>query len=212
MTPTPAPLPPPFSLLRSFSLADFITLGNAACGTGAIFLCLNYLELGHHDGFLHVAFWLLPLAFVLDSADGYVARARKKQSPFGGDLDSLADVISFGVAPAVLAFTLGMRGLWDALVLVYFVCCGVSRLARFNVTSAALSDERGKVRYFEGTPIPTSLVLVGLLAVLWSRGAVGVDLWGGAIKLGPGTLHPLVLLWAVSGSLMISARIRIPKP
>lgn len=206
------PLPPRFSLLRSFSLADFITLGNAACGTGAIFLCLNYLENDHHDTFLRVAFWLLPLAFVLDSADGYVARNRKKQSPFGGDLDSLSDVISFGVAPAVLAFTLGMRGLWDALVLIYFVCCGVSRLARFNVTASALSDGTGKVRYFEGTPIPTSLVLVGVLAWLWSRGQVGAELWGGAVKLGPGTLHPIVALWALSGSLMISARIRIPKP
>ena len=70
--------------------------------------------------------------------DGYVARLnRTRQSVLGADLDSLADVISFGVAPAVLGFTLGLRGGWDMLVLTYFVVCGVSRLARFNVTAAA---------------------------------------------------------------------------
>ena len=206
------PLPPPFSLFRQLSLADFITLGNAACGTAVIFLCLNYLDLGHNDAWIVAAFWLLPLAFVLDSADGYVARARHKQSPFGGDLDSLSDVISFGVAPAVLGFTLGLRGVWDAVILVYFVCCGVSRLARFNVTAAALSDERGKVRYFEGTPIPVSLLIVGVLAVAWSKGAIDADLWGGGHKLGPFTLHPMALLYAVAGSTMVSARLRIPKP
>ena len=80
----------------------------------------------------------------------------------GADLDSLADVISFGVAPAVLGFTLGLRGGWDMLCLTYFVVCGVSRLARFNVTAAALADaDTGKVKYFEGTPIPTSIVIVG---------------------------------------------------
>jgi CDP-diacylglycerol--serine O-phosphatidyltransferase len=150
---------------------------------------------------------------VFDAADGWVARWRRKSSPFGADLDSLADIVSFGVAPAVLAFTLGMRGLWDALALIYFVACGIGRLARFNVTAEALTDvASGKVRYFEGTPIPTSLALVLLLFVAWRLGAVGEDLWGGAWQLGPGRLHPLVGLWVLSGSLMISERIRIPKP
>ena len=99
--------------------------------------------------------------------DGYVARLdKKRQSVLGADLDSLADVISFGVAPAVLGFTLGLRGGWDMLILTYFVVCGVSRLARFNVTSSALADETtGKVKYFEGTPIPTSVLLVIILGI-----------------------------------------------
>ena len=66
------------------------------------------------------------------------------------------------------------------------------------------------MKYFEGTPIPTSIVLVGLLALAASQGAVGEHLWGGSVRLGGFTLHPLVLLFAVSGSLMIS-RIKIPK-
>jgi len=57
-----------------------------------------------------------------------------------------------------------MRGGWDVTALVYFVCCGVSRLARFNVTAESLAGSEGKVKYFEGTPIPTSVVLVAVLA------------------------------------------------
>src|SRR4029453_3190309 len=135
-----------------------------------------------------------------------------RHSPFGADLDSLADVVSFGVAPAVLAFTLGMRGAWDAVVLCAFVCCGVSRLARYNVTAAALSDGTGKVKYYEGTPIPTSLILVGILWVAWSQGATGDQLWFGRIRLGRGYFPPLVLLSAVRGAAMVSASLRIPKP
>ncbi len=199
-----------FDLVRSFVLADFITLSNAAAGTASIFLCLNYLDLGTR-AWLVWAIALLPVAFLFDAADGMVARMGKRQSPYGGDLDSLADTISFGVAVAVLGFTLGLRGVWDAVVLLYFVCCGIGRLARFNVTAEDLMTEKGKVAYFEGTPIPTSLSIVLVLAVAFFTGATGPDLWGGSFKLLGGTLHPLVLLYAVSGSLMIST-IRIPKP
>ncbi len=176
---------------------------------GAIFCCLNHLEAAHRPGPLARAFVFLPAALVLDVADGMVARGSHRSSPFGADLDSLADVISFGVAPAVLAFTLGMRGLWDALVLCAFVCCGVGRLARFNET-AALADASGKVRYYEGTPIPTSLGLLAVLALAWWQGAVGDALWLGRLQVGPGTFHPLVLLYAASGAAMVS-RVRIPK-
>lgn len=193
-------------------MADFITLANAASGTAAIFLCLNFVEL-HDPTFLWAAFALLPAAFIFDAADGFVARWRRRSSPYGGDLDSLADIVSFGVAPAVLAYTLGMRGMWDAVALIFFVACGIGRLARFNVTSESLADvDTGKVKYFEGTPIPTSLALVLVLFIAWRQGAVGEHLWFGALQIGPGRLHPLVLLYIVSGSLMISERIRIPKP
>ena len=70
------------------------------------------------------------------------------------------------MAPASIAYVVGMSGGWDWVVLVYFVCCGLSRLARYNVTAEELSDESGKVSYFEGTPIPTSLVLVAGIAAL----------------------------------------------
>ena len=120
-------------------------------------------------------------------------------------------MISFGVAPATIAYACGMQGLYDRVVLAFFVACGVSRLARFNITAETLAEgPSGKVKYFEGTPIPTSIVLVGLLALAAAMGAVRDQLWLGKIMIGGFTLHPLVLLFALSGSLMIS-RIRIPK-
>jgi CDP-diacylglycerol--serine O-phosphatidyltransferase len=213
MSPPAPPKPRRFNLIRSFVLADFITLANATCGTGSVLLCLNYLEAGHYNPFLAWAFALLPLAFVFDAADGAVARWRRRSSPYGADLDSLADIVSFGVAPAVIGFTLGLRGFWDSMILVYFVCCGISRLARFNVTSATLTDSStGKVRYFEGTPIPTSLLVVLVFFVAWKMGASGDALWGGEWHLGPAVLHPMALLYFASGSAMISERLRIPKP
>ena len=201
------------SMLRSYTAADLLTIGNAACGTIAIFLCLDYVASGERR-FLWSAFVLLPAALTCDVLDGYVARLnRARQSHLGADLDSLADVISFGVAPAILGFTLGLRGAWDMLLLTYFVVCGVSRLARFNVTADALADaETGKVKYFEGTPIPTSIVLVAVLGVAFYFDRVDDNLWFGLMRLGGATLHPLALMYAASGSAMISATLRIPKP
>jgi CDP-diacylglycerol--serine O-phosphatidyltransferase len=201
------------SMLRSYTAADLLTIGNAACGTISIFLCLDYVASGERR-FLWAAFVLLPAALVCDALDGYVARLdRTRQSRLGADLDSLADVISFGVAPAILGFTLGLRGGWDMLLLTYFVVCGVSRLARFNVTADALADaETGKVKYFEGTPIPTSIVLVIVLGIAFYFDRVDAALWFGSVRFGGATLHPLTLMFAASGSAMISATLRIPKP
>jgi CDP-diacylglycerol--serine O-phosphatidyltransferase len=200
-------------MLRSYTGADVLTIGNAACGAVAIFLCLDYLATGERR-FLWIAFALLPAALAFDVLDGYVARLHKaRQSLLGADLDSLADIISFGVAPAVLGFTLGLRGGWDMVVLTYFIVCGVSRLARFNVTAGALADpDTGKVKYFEGTPIPSSILLVVLLGIAFYLGRVGDDVWLGAVRLGPAVLHPLVLIFGISGSAMISATLRVPKP
>lgn len=212
-------------MLRSLVLADFITLTNAACGTAAIFCCLNHMDVAGRacadatsllaecvdSIWLWMAFALLPMAFIADALDGFVARKGNRKSPYGGDLDSLADTISFGVAPAVIAFTLGIRGVWDAALLVYFVACGIARLARFNATADDLADERGKVSHFEGTPIPTSLFFVLVLFIAWRLGAVGDALWLGELRLLGGGFHPMVILFAISGSLMIS-RVRIPKP
>lgn len=199
-------------MVRSYTLADVMTVGNAACGTICLFLCIDYLAFGDVRR-VWMALGLLPVALVFDVLDGYVARlSRTRQSVLGADLDSLADVISFGVAPAVLGYTLGLRGGWDIVCLVYFVVCGVSRLARFNATASALTDtSTGKVKYFEGTPIPTSILIVGLLAVALSGGHVQQDLWFGVWRIGPASLHPLVLIYVASGSAMIST-IRVPKP
>ncbi len=200
----------PFSMIREFHLADWFTLANAVCGVGALFSAMSFIETGLIKH-IYYACLLVLIALVFDVLDGRVARWRQKSSALGRELDSLADVISFGVAPAIIAYASGMQGLYDRIVLAYFVACGVSRLARYNVTVEVLSEGTGKVKYFEGTPIPTSIFLVALLALAALMGALRQDLWFGAVQLSGFTLHPLVLLFAVSGSLMIS-RIHVPKP
>jgi len=199
-----------FSMIRGFHLADFLTLGNAACGVGAVFLAMLYMATLEETHF-YVAAALAPAAFIFDVLDGRVARWRQQHSALGRELDSLADVISFGVAPATLAFAAGATGGWDAIVLIYFVCCGVSRLARYNVTAEQLSEGGAKVKYFEGTPIPTSVLLTGILAICAWKGRIGDEIWGGAWAIGPWILHPVALLFLLSGTLMISKTLRIPK-
>nr|WP_222615464.1 CDP-alcohol phosphatidyltransferase family protein [Persicimonas caeni] len=201
-----------FSMLREFSLADLITLGNASCGTASIFLALSYAS-EHEVGYLWVSFALLPVALILDFFDGYVARWRRAQSMLGPDLDSLSDIVSFGVAPAVLAWALGMRGGLDMAVLIFFVACGISRLARYNATAAELTEETsGKVKYYEGTPIPTSIVLVIVLVIAFSQGAVGANFWFGSVEILGMGWHPLSTMYFLSGCAMISGTLKIPKP
>jgi len=199
------------SMLRSYTPADAFTLANASCGTISIFLCLSYIA-DERSGQLWAAFVLPVIALACDVADGYIARLDKaRQSLLGADLDSLADIVSFGVAPAVLGYTLGLRGLWDVVCLTWFVCCGISRLARFNVTSASLTNAAtGKVRYFEGTPIPTSVILVLLLAFLYGFNLIGPGFWWGRWEVVDRVFHPFSALFFISGSLMIST-IKVPK-
>lgn len=200
-----------FSMIRDFHLADVFTLLNGASGTAAIFFAMSHIA-ERSDGKLYAAGAFIVLALVFDVLDGRVARWRHTASAMGRELDSLADIISFGVAPACLAYALGFRGLWDALCLVYFVTCGISRLARYNITAEAMSLEAGKVTYFEGTPIPSSVLLVlALMGLTWA-GRVGESIPGGALDILSYTLHPLVLLFVLSGTLMISKTVRIPKP
>ena len=201
-------------MIRSYTWADLLTLANASCGTITIFACLSFIA-GDQSRWLWTAFVLPVVALIFDVLDGYVARiSPSRQSRLGADLDSLADIVSFGVTPAVLGYTLGLRGLWDVIILTFFVCCGISRLARFNVTAASLTNvATGKVRYFEGLPIPTSILLVFVMALLFwlDRTGTGDAFFGGAVRPLGREFHPFALLFAISGSLMIST-IKIPKP
>jgi CDP-diacylglycerol--serine O-phosphatidyltransferase len=198
-----------FSMIREFHFADWFTLANAISGMGAVLASMTYLET---QDVLHVYLACIAVfaALVFDVLDGRIARWRQTSSALGRELDSLADVISFGVAPAALAYACGMQGFYDRVLLAYFVACGVSRLARYNVTAETLSGGTGRVSYFEGTPIPTSILLVGMLALAAYLGAIREGLWLGEIEVAGFRLHWLTLAFAASGSLMIS-RIRIPK-
>ena len=199
----------PAALIREFHLADWFTLGNAVCGTAALFSTITYVQTGT-IAHIYFACALVFAALVFDIFDGRIARWRQKSSAMGRELDSLADVISFGVAPAVIGYGFGMQGLYDRIILAYFVACGVSRLARYNVTADELSEGTDKVKYFEGTPIPTSFLILCALCVAAWLGALGEHMWFGEISVFGHILHPLTLIFGVSGSLMIS-RIHIPK-
>jgi CDP-diacylglycerol--serine O-phosphatidyltransferase len=194
-----------FSMIRNFHLADLFTIANGFCGVAAIFQAMTFLG-SHERSRLYVAALLVPVAGCFDLLDGRVARSRHEASPIGRELDSLADVISFGVAPASIAFAAGLQSGVDQLILMYFVGCGVSRLARYNITAEALAARGEKVRYFEGTPIPTGIVPLGILLLVSHLGRLST-----VTVLGL-ELHLVSLLFFLSGSLMISRTIRIPKP
>jgi CDP-diacylglycerol--serine O-phosphatidyltransferase len=181
------------------------------CGLSVVFLCLNYLENNYYGKYMIWAFVAFPFALFFDVIDGWVARKRYS-SPFGGDLDSLADLISFGVAPATLGFTLGLRGIWDSIILTIFVLCGLSRLARYNVTAEIISEGTGKVKYYEGIPIPGSLIIVLILFVAWYTDHWGPHgIYGGQMDVYPGHFHPFSLIYLVVGMGMVSL-VKIPKP
>jgi len=122
--------------------------------------------------------------------------------------------ISFGLAPAAAAFALGIRTSLDHLFLAFFVLCGLTRLARFNVTVALVpKDKSGKSKYFEGTPIPTTLGIVSLMAYWVSQGWTHENIPFGLIAEGTVfEFHPIVLMFALHGCLMVSKTIHIPKP
>ena len=194
-----------FSLLRSFHAADLFTIANGCCGIVAVFHAMRFLATQDPRS-IYLTALLVPLAIVFDVLDGRIARWRHRASPMGRELDSLADLISFGVAPAAIAYAVGLNTPLDQLVLVYFVLCGLSRLARYNVTADTLSGADGKVRYFEGTPIPTSVLPLAIVLIAYHRQqllpteVLGVP------------FHLTVLLFALSGSLMISKTLHVPKP
>lgn len=127
--------------------------------------------------------------------------------------------ISFGVAPALLAFVIGLRTILDTVVLTGFICCGLARLARFNATVALVpKDGSGKARYFEGLPIPSSLALVGMLSYWaqrgWIEGQQGIP--GGILRLwgeegGGGELHWVSVIFGLWAAAMVSKTLRVPK-
>lgn len=124
------------------------TAGNMFCG----FLSV----LASFDGEIVFAAWMIVLAAFFDALDGMVARFSKTASRFGVELDSFADLLSFGIAPAVMFYSLKLYplGRWGWILGFVFIMCGAFRLARFNLGISKLSE---KYPYM-GLPIPTAAV------------------------------------------------------
>ncbi len=141
-----------------YILPNLFTTGNLFCGFWAIISVFQ-------EKFYYAAVAIL-LASVFDILDGKVARLSGATSKFGVQYDSLADLISFGIAPALLAFSWALRpyGRFGWLAAFLFVVCGALRLARFNVQSSS-----GEVKYFKGLPIPAAACMIALTILLYLR-------------------------------------------
>lgn len=221
------PLPPPdqkdilaftsdnrhLSFVRNLHMADCITMLNGFSGFYSIISCLRF-ALNDDETYIKRAVLFSFLGGFFDFFDGKVARLRHKASLIGQELDSLADLISFGVAPCCIAFSIGLRTTADVLSLAFCVLCGLGRLARFNVTVANIpKDQTGKSKYFEGFPIPTTLCWVLLMLLLVLTGHYGDNLPGGIFSEGTSyEWHPFSTLFLIQGSMMISKSVHIPKP
>ncbi|MCA9637899.1 MAG: CDP-diacylglycerol--serine O-phosphatidyltransferase [Myxococcales bacterium] len=176
-----------------FLLPNLFTLANVFCGFYAITLCARLGEEGADSDVLYKAALAIVFGLFFDATDGRIARLTKTQSELGLQLDSLADVVTFGMAPAILIYRWGLEDLGRVGIAVAFVflACGALRLARFNV----LATREAKVdKYMLGLPIPVAATaIVGL--VLASH-AIGVPRTTNAALL--------AVMVAVLGYLMIS--------
>lgn len=202
-----------FSLIRNLHMADFITLLNGFSGFYSIISCLRYALTGKSH-YVQRAHFFICLGLFFDFFDGRVARLRNKASLMGQELDSLADLVSFSVSPAIIAFAIGFRTTIDTLILTFWMLCGLTRLARFNVsTNNVPTDSTGKAKYFEGLPVPTNLVWVVAMAILVYTDRILDDLPGGFFF--EGTVmecHRFVLFFIIQGCGEISKSLHIPKP
>ncbi len=147
-----------------YVLPSLFTVGNMLCGFAAVLFAL-------HDQ-LEWAGWLILLAGLLDGLDGRIARLTRSTSEFGKEYDSLADVVSFGMAPAILAYQWGLRGVgrWGWAVAFLFLVAGSVRLARFNV-KASTADRR----FFTGLPIPCGAGALTLMVLVATNLDIAAD-------------------------------------
>lgn len=144
-----------------FNLANTVTLLGLASSIMAIF-CAN-------QGLYTLALVMLLFAGLCDMFDGRIARnlrgRLRRDKVYGIQLDSLADIVSFGVVPAMLAYNMGFKGVVDLLVYLFFIICGAVRLAYYN-TQALTNTKDLNVRFYTGVPIPFSCVFFPLLFIM----------------------------------------------
>lgn len=182
-----------------YALPSLVTLMSIACGFTSIVISVN--NTGSVADF-RLAAALLVLAGIFDALDGWVARATGTASDFGVQLDSIADVVNFGCAPAVLLYCYGFLHLHEPTALLqrmgaaasfFFAACGALRLARFNVQVSHTDP-----RYFVGMPITAGAACVASVVAGWPTPAQNV-----------GQAQAVIALLIAVGSLMVST-LRFP--
>jgi CDP-diacylglycerol--serine O-phosphatidyltransferase len=193
-------------------LPTLLTLGNAVCGFAAVVFA-SKITPGDPATNTYFAWsaWLIFGAMIFDGLDGYVARLSKTASDFGGQLDSLCDAISFGMAPAFLLMRLGQD--WDSplarqaltVIAVLYMACAILRLARFNVEN---TPDPASHKRFKGLPSPGAAGCLASLALLRGEAAAS---W---LNLDPDRLEVLVKVWAPFGGLLVALLMvsRVPYP
>jgi CDP-diacylglycerol---serine O-phosphatidyltransferase len=161
-------------------LPSLFTMANLFCGYACVVYALN--------GEYETAALLIGVAFAFDMLDGRIARYTNTASDFGVQFDSLADVISFGVAPAILSFAWGLKSLgrlgWAACFI--FVAAAALRLARFNIQSGS-----GDKRYFVGMPSPSAAAIPAATVFFYP---VGLDDFRAALSALPMVVVPALLM------------------
>lgn len=191
---------------KIYLLPNLMTAGNLFCGFTAV---LRIIEAtlavqagGSGASFYHEAIAFILGACVFDLLDGRLARLGGHESPFGREFDSLADVVSFGVAPGLLVYQIVLRDFHRTgwLIAFFYLLCGVLRLARFNCLAQAANDKPDKD--FQGFPIPAAAGLIASLTLfmLWmEEGAREIGSWKFAL--------PVLLLFL---SFMMFSHVKYP--
>ncbi len=174
--------------LPRVAVPSFFTLMNLLCGFGAITQIF--------EGKFEMAAWLILLAAFFDALDGMMARLTNSSSLFGVELDSLSDIVSFGVAPGILVYVFGLSefGLLGLIVSALPALCGAVRLARFNVDVELEGD---KPEFFKGLPIPAQAAAIVTLILNFDDAA-----WFNEYSIS--SLSLLIPFVAVLAGLMIS--------
>lgn len=174
---------PKYATSRIYILPSLFTAGNLFFGFLAIIRCIQ-AKYGTEYGlpsihYYHQAVWFILLAFICDALDGRIARLSGKESLFGKEFDSLADIVSFGVAPALMMFFLILspsegypvfRQIGWLIGFIYLLCAGV-RLARFNVITHPLlpsSERQANMQDFVGLPVPAAASVIASLVLIMS--------------------------------------------
>jgi CDP-diacylglycerol--serine O-phosphatidyltransferase len=196
-----------------------LTLGNGVCGFAAI---ANASKIGSVnvdtglDPYFAASGWLILAAMVFDMLDGYVARLSRSASKFGGELDSLCDAISFGVAPAFLLLRLGPGWqpqpiLHQALagIAALYMVCAVLRLARFNIEN---TPDPASHKRFRGLPSPAAAGCIASLAIL--RGELPAKLTQHLSDFDPDLVRRWIEVWAPIGAFAVALLMvsRVPYP
>ena len=209
-----------------YLLPNLFTVGNLFCGCMAIIMAVNdALKLAKYDDILKpflFSAWLLMLAMVFDLLDGWIARFTKTTSRFGLELDSLADLVSFGLAPALIIYLAVLRASepWGGgagiggVVAALFVICGAMRLARYNVQAEQL--ER---RQFVGLPIPAAggtlasyIIFVRHLGLYAEREGVFRTVHGWYEERVMPVNHVVIPVMIVVLSLLMVSKVGFPAP